>query len=160
MAQAVPYLLAAATAVSTYGVIQQGQTQQKIANRNADAANYSAQDALERGATAEQVHRQKVQQLISSQTAAAGASGAAVESQSFQKVIDQSTTMGELDIQTIRTNALREAWAFKNQATGFNLQGQMDREASLYTGVGTALTGFAGAAKAGQLTQPSKSKVG
>lgn len=151
MAAAVPYLLAAGTAISVYGTIQQGQTQQKIADRNADAARYSAQDALERGASAEQVHRQKVQQLISSQTAAAGASGAAVESQSFQKVIDQSTTMGELDIQTIRTNALREAWAFKNQATGLSLQGEMDKQASLYNGVGTALTGFSSAYKAGQL---------
>ena len=153
MAAAVPYLLIAGTAISTYGVVQQGQTTKQIANRNADAANYSAQDALERGAAAEQVHRQKVRQLISSQTAAAGASGAAVESQSFQKVLDQSATMGELDIQTIRTNALREAWAFKNQATGLNLQGQMDSQASLYSGVGTALTGFSSAYKAGQLSK-------
>ena len=137
--------LAAGTAVSAYGQIQQGQTQQAIDNRNATVLNYQASDAAVRGSQEEQIQRQKVQQLLGAQTAAAGASGADVGSKSFGDVMATSAAMGELDAQQIRMNAMREAWGFKTQAEGLQWQGQAAKQAGLVGGIGTAITGFGAA---------------
>lgn len=143
----VPLILALlGTGVSVAGQIQQGETQNKIAENNATALRYQAQSANEAGAVAEQTHRLKVQQLLSSQTAAAGASGADVGSQSFGKVMDQTATMGELDAQTIRMNALREAWGLKTQALSQEYSGKAAKAAGYAGALGTALTGFGKAA--------------
>ena len=137
--------LAAGTAVSAYGQIQQGRTQRAIADRNATVLNYQASDAAVRGSQEEQIQRQKVQQLIASQTAAAGASGADVGSKSFGDVMAQTAATGELDAQQIRMNAMREAWGFKTQAEGLKWQGAAAEKAGYLGAAGTAITGFGAA---------------
>lgn len=131
------------TAIAAGGQIQQAQTQNAIAQVQAKQLIYAAQSAAEAGAVAEQQHRDKVKQLLATQTAAAGASGADVQSQSFGKVMEQTATMGELDAQTIRTNALREVYGLKTQATNVAWQGEAMKLAGYGRAVGTALTGFA-----------------
>jgi len=138
-------VMAVGTVISAAGQYQQGQTQQAIDNRNAMVANYQASDALVRGSSAEQIQQSKVRQLVASQTAAAGASGAAVESQSFGKVIDQTNEMGTVDALTLRTNALREAWGYKNQAAGLGYAGDAAALMGTTGAIGTALTGFGSA---------------
>jgi hypothetical protein len=130
------------TGVSVAGQIQQGKTQEAIDNRNATVMNYQASDALVRGSQEEQIQRQKVQQMVGTQTAVAGASGADVGSKSFSDVMTQTAGLGELDAQQIRMNAMREAWGFNTQAQGLRWQGQMAKDASTMGAIGTAITGF------------------
>lgn len=141
----IPIAMLAMTAVSAYGQIQQGNNQAQIASQQANAVNDQAQRVNEAGAISEETHRQRVQALLSTQTAVAGASGADVGSQSFGKVMDQTATLGELDSQTIRMNALRDAWGLKTQALGLNYQGQAAKAAGYSGAFGTALTGFGSA---------------
>lgn len=135
----------ALTGISAYSQVRQGQSQQHILDNQATAVDDQAQRVRESGAIAEQSQRLKVQQLLSTQTAVAGASGADVNSQSFGKVMDQTATFGELDAQTVRMNALREAWGLGTQATALRYQGKATKAAGMSSAFGTALTGFGSA---------------
>lgn len=137
--------LLAVTAVSSYSQIKQGQDQQDINNAQASAVDDQAQRANEAGSIAEQSHRGKVQKIIGSQTAAAGASGADVASGSFGDVMDETAVFGEMDAQTIRMNALRESWGLKTQAQGLRYQGKAAKAQGMSNALGTALTGFGSA---------------
>lgn len=135
----------ALTGVSAYGQTQQGRTEEKIARYNASALDQQAQRVSESGAVAEQTQRMKVQQLLASQTVAAGASGADVSSGSFGDVMDDTAVFGELDAQTIRMNAGREAWGLKTQGQALRYQGKAAKARGVTGAIGTALTGFASA---------------
>jgi len=135
----------AVTAFQAFSQVQQGQATRRIYASQAAAVDDEAQRVSESGSVAEQTHRLKVQQLISTQTAAAGASGADVSSQSFGNVMDQAATTGELDALTIRMNAQREAWGLKTRAQGLRYQGRAAEAAGVSQALGTALTGFASA---------------
>ena len=145
------YLAIAGTTATMAGQIQQGQNQNAIMQHNAQVANAQVLDAQQRGAVQEGQQIQKTQQLMGAQTAAMGSSGAAVESQSFGKVLEQSSTMGALDALTIRQNADREAWSASQQATGFKMQGDAAEQMGYASAAGTALTGFGQAYKMGQM---------
>lgn len=135
------YSSLAATAVTAYGQYQQGQTQKDIANYNARGAEMQAEDALQRGQVAVDAQRAKVRQILGSQRAIMGASGAEVGSGTLGKVLDQTATLGELDARQIEVNAAREAWGLKTQATGARLGGEMAATGGLYGAGGSLLTG-------------------
>lgn len=148
-------LMAASTALGAMNALNaadaaeaQAQSQKQQADYNANIASLQAKDAVNRGNIDTERQRVKAQQVLAAQRAAMGASGVETESGSFASVLLDTATTGEQDAQTIRTNAMREAWGFENQVAGFNMAGDAAlaagdaKAAQLRTeALGTVLTG-------------------
>jgi hypothetical protein len=114
----------ASTAFQMYGQYQQGKSQQAQYNyqaqvdaNNAQIVEWQAQDAIKRGDIEEQQHRLKVAQLAGRQRSALAASGVDVSSGSALDVLGDTAELGELDALTIRSNAAREAYNYRVQAS-------------------------------------------
>lgn len=131
----------AGTAATAYGQIQQGKAAEKAAEYNAEVANMQAKDAINRGNIEAEAQRTKEAKVAGAQRAAAGASGAVVDSGSFADVVLDTVTTGERDAQTIRTNAMRQAWGLESQADIDLYSGRQAKAASQTAAAGTLLTG-------------------
>ncbi len=122
----------AATAVSAYGAIQQGQAAQNQADyqaavdrNNQQVAEWQAADALDRGAEAERQHRTRVQQVLGSQRAAMASNGLDLSSGSPLDILSDTAMFGELDALTIRSNAEREAYGHRVRSQDFAASAQL-----------------------------------
>ena len=136
----------AGSAMTAYGQIQQGRAAEKAAEYNAEVANIQAKDAINRGNIEAEKQSLKAQQVAGAQRAAMGASGAQVDSGSFADILLDTATTGEKDAQTIRTNAMRQAWGLESQAEIDLYQGKQAKVASQYAAAGTLITGASSAA--------------
>ena len=112
-----------------------GKAEQKIAESqglvldyNANVADLQAQDAIERGAEAESRFRAQIRGTIGAQRAGMAANNIDVSFGSAVDVQGDAAFLGELDALTIRTNAAREAWGFKVQATNYRKQAEIARQ--------------------------------
>jgi hypothetical protein len=115
---------------------------------NATLADRKAKDAIERGAVDEQRKRQQVAQLRGQQVAGMAANGVDVSFGSPLDTIVDSSVLGELDALTIRTNANREAYDYKVDATNKRAGASLSRAqadnaitGSYLNAAGTVLTG-------------------
>ena len=134
------------TAMSAYSSYQQGQAQQrqsefqeKVSQRNAQIAEQNAQMAEEEGRQAKRIgyenavrKRQEAAQIIGSQRAAFGASGAQVDQGAALDLSLDTAEKGELDAFQLQQQGLDtdynkriEAWNFREQGTGQQLQGRL-----------------------------------
>lgn len=95
------------------------KTDAHIALVNARLAELSAQSALQAGQQEEQRSRLRYAALKGTQRAAMAANGVALDSDTPQRVLASTDLMNEVDAQTISTNALRQAWGHRTEATGF-----------------------------------------
>lgn len=135
--------LAAASTVSTVvsqrkaakAEIKKGELQKKAAESqawildyNANVADLQAKDAVERGAEAEQRFRTQIRGTIGAQRAAIAAGNIDVSFGSAVDVQADAAMLGELDALTIRTNAAREAWGYKVQATDIRNRAAVTRK--------------------------------
>jgi hypothetical protein len=109
-----------------------------------------AVDAEQRGFADETRHRIDVRRMIGSQRARLAAQGQDLEDadNSASAIISDTVELGELDAQTIRNNAAREAWGFRQQAADASARGELamfaaKNEAKSYKDQmkGTLLTG-------------------
>lgn len=146
-----------ATLLGAAGQVQQGQAAKeageynaKVGEMNATLAERRAKDALERGKVEEQQKRQEVQGVLGRQQAAMAANGVDITFGSPLDTLIDTSTMGELDALTIRTNTAREAYDFRVDAANKRAGASMDRAAGnnalkgSYLGAGgTVLTGMA-----------------
>ena len=107
---------------SAGGSMLQGQQNADTLNGNAELLDMKAEDSLKRGGVAEDIQRNKTSQVAGAQRAGMGASGVVVDSGSGAKVLGQTAAMGEMDAQTIRSNAMREAWGYTTQAEDLRTQ--------------------------------------
>jgi opacity protein-like surface antigen len=149
-------LTLASTAFQVYGQYQQGKAQQaqydyqaQVDRNNAQIAEWQAQDALRRGEIEEKQHRIKVGQLAGRQRSVLAASGVDVSSGSALDILGDTAELGELDALTIRSNAAREAYNYRVQASNSqassalsSLAGQNARTSS-YIGATSSLLGGA-----------------
>lgn len=156
MAVAVPWLTLAAAAYSGYTQYQAGRYQAEVAKKNQQLGREAASDAILRGQVEEDVTRQKGFRLKGAQRAAFGASGVDVATGSPLDVLADTAGLSELDAVTIRNNAAREAWGYENQAMNLRLRGDLEAEAALGAGVGTALGGTAEALYQYKQLHPTK----
>jgi hypothetical protein len=69
----------------------------------------------------------KTAALMADQKAVAAANGVDVGSGSPTEIMASSKYLGERDALTIRDNAARQAWAYRQQARGFRNEASMDR---------------------------------
>lgn len=134
-------LTAASVLMTGYSQYQQGQYEKDLNNYNAKVEESRASQALDAGVAAEDAHRAKVRQLIGQQRAGMGASGFEVDTGTFGDVLAESVAQGELDSLTIRTNAMREAWGYKESAKQSRAQGKWAGRAGTMNSFGTLLSG-------------------
>lgn len=93
--------------------------QSAVNRNNAQVAEWQAQDALQRGAKAEQAQRLKAAQLKGSQRASLAARGIALDEGSPLAILQDTDYMGEMDALTLRSNAAKEAWGLRSQSAGY-----------------------------------------
>lgn len=136
----------AGAGMSAYSAYQQGQAQQrqaefqeKLSQRNAKIAEENARMAEEEGRQAKRIgyenavrKRQEAAQIVGSQRAAFGASGAQVDQGAALDLALDTVEKGELDAFQLRQQGLDtdynkriEAWNFREQGTGQQLQGRL-----------------------------------
>jgi len=121
MAQAQGQKHAAASKAAEY------EYQAKIDDNNTKVALWKAQDAKARGAKEEAAHRVKVAALKGRQRSALAASGVEVGSGSALDILADTAALGELDALTIRSNAEREAYEHKVDASNLTANAGMKR---------------------------------
>lgn len=90
--------------------------QAQVADNNAQIAEWQAKDSIQRGQTEEQNQRLKTASTYGSQRAALAANGVVLSEGSALDVLTTTKYLGERDALTVRDNALKEAWGYKNQA--------------------------------------------
>jgi len=113
----IPYVIAAVAAVSEgYSQQQEGKFKNNVAKYNARNLENEATQTRNKGTEEENAHREKVQQLISQQTATIGASGIDINSGSPLQMQTDAATMGEVDALRIRSNYGDAANALSDKA--------------------------------------------
>ena len=142
MCNPVAFTIASAL-ITAYGQKKQADYQGDVADYNQKVEVQKADAATQAGVSAEMQQRAKVRQIIGTQTASEGASGAMVNSGSFGDVTADTALSGALDAQTIRLNAARQVWGINAQATSDQMQGQMARASGRMAVAGTLLNGAA-----------------
>jgi len=128
----------------------QANYQAQVARQNQELADRQAADAVARGQVAEDAQRRKTAQAIGTQTAILAAQGTDL-SGSPTDILGDTASAGELDAQTIRSNAAREAYGYKIQSTGFGNEGmvQDSRARNSYYSGGTNMLGAGASLLAG-----------
>lgn len=135
-------LLAAGTTAKVVGDIKAGnaaeregaaqqqvqESEAQLADYNASIADQQARDSIERGADEEARFRTSVRGMIGSQRAGFAAGNIDVSYGSAVDVQADAAFLGELDSLTIRTNAAREAWGYKVNATDLRQQADIARK--------------------------------
>jgi hypothetical protein len=163
MCEAISILIAGASllgsGLSAAGQLQAGAEQKKLAEKNAKLAELAATDAEARGGVQAGLVRMRGSRTASTQRAAYGASGADAASGTALSLYGDTAAVSELDAQTARSNAAREAWGYRTQAEDFRAQGALAERQAAYGAASTVLGGVAqfgtSAVKAGR---PGKGK--
>lgn len=134
-------LVLLSTVVTTAGQLHAGDVQKEIGDKNAKRADLQAEAVLKQGEIDKQAQRDRTAQIRGAQMAAMGASGAAAGEGTLGLVLDQTSTMGKMDELTIGNNAINQAWGLQGQAENFRANGNAGRQAGLWGGAGTLVTG-------------------
>jgi hypothetical protein len=121
---------AAGTGVAAKSAHDQSQYQGEVNKNNAKSAQFAAQDALDRGMVAEDLQRTKNRQLLAAQNAALAANGIDTTTGTGLNLLTDSAGLGEFDAQTVRANAVKQAYGLTNNS--INLMA--DSEAARITG--------------------------
>ena len=114
---------AALTAVSAYQASNQRKAtakyQSQVAERNMEVANLQAKDAVERGNKQAAEVRRKYAGLVGTQRASLAARGLDISDGSANATLQDTVYFGDVDQQTVKSNAAREAWGYQVRAANF-----------------------------------------
>lgn len=94
-------------------------------------------DALVRGSIEEQRYRREIAQIVGAQRAVLGARNVAASGSALD-ILSDTAQLGEEDVLTIRNNAAREAWGYRNQASEASRWGANEKR-NLYSAAGASL---------------------
>lgn len=108
---------------SAVGAYYSAGAQKSALNLRADLDENAAQMALVAGQRDEQRSRLGTAQVKGTQRAAMAANGVDLGSDTPNRILTSTDLVGEVDAQTIHSNALRSAW-------GYRVQGAQDRAAA------------------------------
>lgn len=103
--------------MSAYGKYQSGKEAKKMFERNAAFAEWQADDALVRGEINERRQRETTDKVIGAQRTSLAAQHVDVNRGSSLDVQADAAYLGELDALTIRSNAAKEAFGYRTQAS-------------------------------------------
>lgn len=119
-----------------------GESQQALANYNAELGQLKATDAIARGDI--NANKQQIvgKQVIGSQRAAFAASGVDITDPDSTAVntFKDTAAMSALDAVTIRTNAAREAWGYRMQAQNDQALGQVAKQEADNKAIGSYMS--------------------
>lgn len=132
----------AASRAQARGIQQQGDYSAGIDEQNAGLADRAAQDAIERGALAENRTRQGTRRAISSQRAALAASGVDINDGSAADLQGDTAYNGELDAITQRNNARREAFGYQVEAVNMRQRAALTRQATANAASSARMAGY------------------
>ena len=96
----------------------------QVANNNATIASQQRSSALQQGEVEAQNAMRKQAQMIGDQRAEMSANGIDITQGSAQDILASTKFLGGIDVNTIQSNAARQAW-------GYSIQGQNDRNSSV-----------------------------
>ncbi|CAI1026047.1 Uncharacterised protein [Serratia ficaria] len=151
-------------ALSAYGQYQQGKSQQRVANANADAQEIAARDTINTGNDQAAQQRQQTRQLQGQQAAAFGAAGTDMTSGSALNIFGNTAQGGQLDALTTINNAERQGAGLNFQAGVSRAQGQIDRNAAnlgaTTTILNSALSAYGSYQSSGALDKPAAKSGG
>lgn len=125
--------------IDTAGKLQQGKIDAATAETNQRLANAQGSDALLRGSIEESQYRRQIAQVVGGQKAAFGQRNVAVSGTPLN-ILSDTAQLGEEDALTIRNNAAREAWGYRNQASEAARWGANQQSRALASAGGTLLT--------------------
>lgn len=101
------------------------EAQAQVARNNEMIAGWQAEDALARGDRQASEVRMKSRQLKGRQRATMAANGIDLGTGSALEILTDTDYFGEIDANTVKDNASKEAWALRNQARGFSYEASM-----------------------------------
>ena len=127
--------------VSALGGLSAADQQADALGYNEKVAKLQAEDAKARGHLDVLRLRLDLRKLIGSQRVQAAAQGIAIDDGSALQAQTDAAFMAELDAETIRNNAAREAWGYQVQAHKFATQAQQVKAAA----TNNAIAGLLGA---------------
>lgn len=107
----------------------EGRVKRAMAMRQSSMLQQQAADADARGGVAAGLERMKGSQLEGQQATGYAASGVDAGSGSPARAMLDTRMMTDLDAQTIKGNAAREAWGYSTKADLAFTQGQIDYKA-------------------------------
>jgi hypothetical protein len=119
-----------------------GKYQEHLAGINARFAEIQAEDTIKRGGVQASRYRSQIEQVIGTQRTMLAAQGLDFTRGSAFDVQNDTRATGEVDMDTIRTNAKLEALGFKAQAANFRHEGKVANITSKYQSRNTLLTGI------------------
>jgi hypothetical protein len=127
-----------------------GQQSAYDAKVSEDKSNYEVlkvkeADAYRSGNIAEEKHNKETKKLIGSQQVAMGSSGLDNKSGSFSKISSDTLKTSSIDSQTIRRNALMQAWGYNTQANTLRNKMKYEANSQWYKEGGTFLGGVGSA---------------
>ncbi len=99
---------------------QVSESQAQVADNNAQLAEWQAQDALRRSEVAASDQAVATGNLKSRQKAALGASGTDVTTGTANDILTGTDLVGQAQVDTIRDNAMRDAWGYRTQGTSYS----------------------------------------
>jgi hypothetical protein len=132
-------------AVQAGNASREAQMNAEELDRSARQAEAAQLDAVRRGAIAESRRRLEVGQVRGAQQVAYAASGVDASTGTPAQVGAASDVMGEMDAQTLRLNAIREAFGFAETARSMRIRARQTRD-NAGAGVFNAIAGGVGGA--------------
>lgn len=134
----------------------QGAYEADVAKQNAKIADMQAENAKQIGSIEEERQRARVRQMIATQRASFAANNVDSATGTALEVLGDTAGYGYADAAMIRSNALREAWGFKVDASNERSRARAARYNGRTGALGTLLT--TGAQAAGQFAQYRQSR--
>ena len=149
----------------TVGAYYSARSQKDALGRQAAAYEAQARGALQTGEREQQRTMLATANLKSRQRAAMGSSGFDLGDGTSQQVLNSTDVMGQIDAETVRVNALSQAWGYRVQAADSRAAAKSisPLSATLSAGFTSATQvgqSWYGMKKAGLLDEPRKDYLG
>lgn len=123
------------------GALYAGEQQRKASSYNAAVADQNARAAEDKAAYDEQMHRERIRKILSSQRAEYGQSGVSMDSGSPLLTMEDTAGQGELDALAIRYGGDIQAAQQRSSATLSKMQGKSAQTSSYFQAGSSLLTG-------------------
>lgn len=130
-----------AATYSAYSQYQAGEAANAQGKLNRALADQAAADAIARGELEAGRRRMATSATIATQRAGLAAGNIDVQSGTAAQVQTQARLFGELDAQTIRNNAAREAWGYQVQGVQAENAGKLQQYQARMSALGSILGG-------------------
>lgn len=137
---------ATATAAATYVAYdankKSGKASAEIAENNARLAADDAKNASAMGDRESEQQAWRTRALLGRQRASIAAQGIDEQVGTPSEILGETAMFGEIDQQSIRLNAARNAWGFNAQVTNIRNQAGIDKFNTKAKGTATILSGL------------------